>query len=341
MSEILDPNQSHVQSQGIAPVPTTSSDANTPVFDTDPRHWTYIAEGGSTIVFSYDGPRNHHVDGTVIRLRKYLLPRSDSAPSTSDGKTSQDTDDPTVDFQEHVVSRLIPPEFLPHLEHVQVERGWLERMVSIHDEQRPAKRRAKDGIDVERTRAVLATDLIGSKGWAVEIKVHLRFFNPFLTSFLINYDYARRIQPKWGFKPNTAFLAPTSCSIKSRVCRFCMKKHADKKLHPGAHVPAYCPLELYSSNPERIKKAMYALWDDWVQSKGSINMLRIFVNGRALDPSEVCTISLSKRSPFSLLTSSVLPRNPRLSSLLPKSIPTTPSPLTRSPLICGPSLRKL
>jgi hypothetical protein len=144
------------------------SDVDSPISETDPRDWTYIAEGGSTIVFSYDGPRNLHFDGTVVRLRKSLLSPAGVVPSASHEK---DADDPTVDFQEHVISRLIPLEFLPHLEHVQIERGWLGRMVSQHDERRPGKRRAKDGIDVERTRAVLATDLIGSKGWAVEIKV--------------------------------------------------------------------------------------------------------------------------------------------------------------------------
>lgn len=66
-----------------------------------------------------------------------------------------------------------------------------------------------------------------------------------------------------------------------------MKKHADQKRHPGAYSPVYCPLELYSSDPERVKKALYALWDDWIQSNGTINMLRIFVNGKTLDPSEV------------------------------------------------------
>ena len=66
-----------------------------------------------------------------------------------------------------------------------------------------------------------------------------------------------------------------------------MKKHADKKARPGGYVPTYCPLELYSSNPERVKKALYALWDDWVQSNGTINNLRIFANGKVLDPNEV------------------------------------------------------
>ena len=66
-----------------------------------------------------------------------------------------------------------------------------------------------------------------------------------------------------------------------------MKKHADTKLHPGAYVPSYCPLELYSSDPERVKRALYALWDDWIQSSGTINMLRIFANGTVLNPSQV------------------------------------------------------
>lgn len=80
-----------------------------------------------------------------------------------------------------------------------------------------------------------------------------------------------------------------------------MKKHADKKLHPGAYIPTYCPLELYSSDPERVKKAFYALWDDWIQSNGTINMLRIFVNGRVLDPSEVNTVPAYPRQTFSVL----------------------------------------
>ena len=164
-----EPDESR-QQQAVAP--PISSDASTPISMTDPRDWTYIAEGGSTIVFSYDGPRNLHFDGTVIRLRKSpLRSPSDTAPPTSNDTATQDAEDPTVDFQEYVIARLVPMEFLPHLEHIQVDRVWLEKMVSTHDGKRPAKRRAKDGIEVNRTMAVLATDLIGSKGWAVEIKV--------------------------------------------------------------------------------------------------------------------------------------------------------------------------
>jgi len=167
------PDESRDKSQTVvSPALASSSESSTPISQTDPRDWTYIAEGGSTIVFSYDGPRNLHFNGTVIRLRKSPLPSGhDPIPPISNEPAAQDADDPTVDFQEYVISRLVPAEFLPHLEHVQVERTWLEKMASVHDETRPAKRRAKDRIDLDRTRAVLATDLIGSKGWAVEIKV--------------------------------------------------------------------------------------------------------------------------------------------------------------------------
>ena len=79
-----------------------------------------------------------------------------------------------------------------------------------------------------------------------------------------------------------------------------MKKHADREAHPGAYTPIYCPLELYSSDPERVKKALYALWDDWMQSYGTINMLRIFVNGETLDPRKVNDVS-QKTSPVPLL----------------------------------------
>lgn len=66
-----------------------------------------------------------------------------------------------------------------------------------------------------------------------------------------------------------------------------MKKHTDQKARPDAYVPAHCPLELYSLDPLRVEKALCTLWDDWVRSKGTINMLRIFVNGKALDPDQV------------------------------------------------------
>lgn len=138
-----------------------------PLSETLPEHWTYIAEGGSTIVFSYSGPRNLHFDGTVIRLRKCLVAAQEGA------EVVEEAHDPTVDYQENIIQRVVPGEFLPHLEHVDVERQWLESIIARHESVRPLKRRQTDQIDLSRTKAVLATDLIGNNGWAIEIKVRL------------------------------------------------------------------------------------------------------------------------------------------------------------------------
>jgi inositol-pentakisphosphate 2-kinase len=70
------------------------------------------------------------------------------------------------------MSRLFPPEHLPVLRTVHVNRGWLESLALLHNNERPPKRRSVDQIDVSRTKAVLATDLLGGTGaLGVEIKV--------------------------------------------------------------------------------------------------------------------------------------------------------------------------
>lgn len=149
---------------------TEPSDA---ISRTDSHDWKYVAEGGSTVVFSYDGPRSPRFDGMVLRLRKSPRRSRSDVKAFDEEEDLNREDDPAVDFQEHVISRLVPTEFLPHLEHAEVEQAWLGKLIAAHDEERPEKRRVKDGIDLKRTRAVLATNLIGGKGWAVEIKVHL------------------------------------------------------------------------------------------------------------------------------------------------------------------------
>ena len=97
---------------------------------------------------------------------------------------------------------------------------------------------------------------------------------------------------------------------------------------------SYCPLELYSPDPERVKKALYALWDDWEKSNGTINMLRIFVNGKVLHPNEVYAPPTPSAP---LLIPSVPFRSPQLRVSLRRLTLITPSPLTRSPLIYEPS----
>ena len=140
---------------------------NVHVIDTQPSDWNYISEGGSSIVFSYSGPSNPTFDGTALRLRK--VPNHEHDTVIEPGQ--EEPDDPTIVFQHRVIQRLVPAEYVPRLETVHVERTWLEQLATSSEDRRPAERRAKDRIDLGKRKAVLATDLVGGAGWAVEIKV--------------------------------------------------------------------------------------------------------------------------------------------------------------------------
>ncbi|GJE89480.1 inositol-pentakisphosphate 2-kinase [Phanerochaete sordida] len=227
---------------------------------TSPRDWKYISEGGSSIVFSYVGPAHDSFGGTALRLRKALLSSPLDSPSLVIPPVD-DPDDPAIAFQHGVVARVLPEEYLPRLEAVQVSRAWLEELAVLAETQRPTERRAKDTIDLQRTRAVLATDLVGGRVVAVEIK------------------------PKWGFLPSPTHLAPGTAPVKTTTCRFCMHAQVrgarDADADP-AH--AYCPLDLFSGEPDRVRTALCALWDTWVSSSGTTNNLRVFVHGHMVRP---------------------------------------------------------
>lgn len=144
---------------------------------TSPDDWKYISEGGATIVFSYRGPPHPAFDGTVLRLRKtsHDLERgSESRPDSAPLDGEEEPDDPSIVFQQKVTSKLIAPDYLPRLESVRVEQRWLEALKAASEKCRPVERQLRDQIDVRRCKAVLATDLVGGEGWAVEIKVRVQ-----------------------------------------------------------------------------------------------------------------------------------------------------------------------
>ncbi|CAL1694416.1 unnamed protein product [Somion occarium] len=225
------------------------------VTSTSPSDWKYVSEGGSSIVFSYVGAPSPDFDGTALRLRK--VAHYPISPETIVSEDIEEQEDPTILFQCQVIQRLIPSEYLPRLESVDVEGPWLEELARLAEEHRPLERRAKDKIDVRRRKAVLANDLVGGSGWAVEIK--------------------------WGFLPNPTHLSPSTKVTKSQTCRFCMHSHLKTTEGEDASL-GYCPLDLYSGEEKRVRKALDVLWDAWVGSSGGVNNFKIFVEGHMLRP---------------------------------------------------------
>lgn len=161
--QILTGHTSHLSS----PMETN---ANLPdATKTSPADWQYISEGGATIVFSYIGTSNSDLDGMVLRLRKATSVQP--AELLDIHGRVDDPDDPSIAFQHECMDRLIPPVHLPRLEPVRVSPDWLKEFERYHTHERPAERQEQGGIDLTKTKGVIATDLVGGRGIAVEIKV--------------------------------------------------------------------------------------------------------------------------------------------------------------------------
>lgn len=242
------------------------------------------------MVFSYIGDPLLHPQfaGMVLRLRKISL--ESSAGDSQDGifldADADEPDDPMIEFQHSIMERLISPEHLPRLLSVRVEHEWLHDLVNLHDGYRPPARRKKDCVDLKRTKAVIATDLVGGNGLAVEIKVKRMIVLKTCIHLVLTSPIF--FQPKWAFLPSPTHLSPHTLPIKTRTCRFCMHAHYRSKGDDSGPV-SYCPLDLFSGDDARIQTAVHNLWDGWVSSEGSANNLRIFANGQMIKPINVST----------------------------------------------------
>ncbi|CAA7271604.1 unnamed protein product [Cyclocybe aegerita] len=231
------------------------------ILHTSPNDWKYVSEGGATIVFSYKGPPNPDFDGTVLRLRKSIVPANGAKRVAHASFAQEEPDDPTIEYQAKCMEKLIPPEHLPRLETVFLNKEWLRKLSDLKDALRPEGRRAKDEIDLNRKKGVLATDLVGGNWVAVEIK------------------------PKWAFLPSPTHLSTETKSVKTQTCRFCMHSHL-RSQEGEKVVTDYCPLDLFSGQKSRVLNAINSLWNAWLASEATVNNLKIFSRGKFLRPSE-------------------------------------------------------
>jgi inositol-pentakisphosphate 2-kinase len=136
---------------------------------TESEDWTYIAEGGASVVVRYIGEANPSFSGRVLRLRK--RPIGLTNPPT----TAPDLEQNVLKFQTDVIATLLPPGAAPSLHLALVEQSWLGRLAAYIEPSRPAERRSVACIDVTRPYAILALNLIDDTGVCIEIKVRLRY----------------------------------------------------------------------------------------------------------------------------------------------------------------------
>ena len=134
------------------------------------QDWSYIAEGGASIAFSYAGPFQPLVSGKVLCLHKSPHLPSVQSPHPHLG-TDEEPDDPSVMFQNTVISKLVLNTHLPDVQTVKVSSQWLQHLIDVAEPCWPIEHIVKDGMDMSKSRAVLVTDLIGGQGWVIEIKV--------------------------------------------------------------------------------------------------------------------------------------------------------------------------
>lgn len=73
---------------------------------------------------------------------------------------------------------------------------------------------------------------------------------------------------------------------KTQTCRFCMHDFMRSQKNQR-HVNNYCPLDLFSGNANRIRKAVDCLWEAWLYSSGNMNNLKVFARGETVRPDQV------------------------------------------------------
>ncbi|KZS90001.1 hypothetical protein SISNIDRAFT_458334 [Sistotremastrum niveocremeum HHB9708] len=237
--------------------------------DTVPSDWKYLNEGGRHIVFSYVGSPHVDFDNMVLRLRKIN-------PDEQHTLASADNTEFTRQFHDQIISKLVPAQYLPEMHTVQLDPEWLGALARQTEPARPAVRAAKDQINVNAKHGIVCADLVGGKEWAVEIK------------------------PKWAFLPNPNFLSPATFSTKTKHCRFCIHS-AVRSLKGKGAATGYCPLDLFSKEESRVRKALYELWDTWNSTDASTNNLRIFVSGTVTRPTDVSAIIQLQTSIYQMI----------------------------------------
>ncbi|KAI9597258.1 inositol-pentakisphosphate 2-kinase [Syncephalis fuscata] len=212
--------------------------------------WKYRAEGNANICFAYSG-HDHQLRGTLLRLRKRDVSKETAFQLASNEQSEYD---PLLElfYRQTVIAPLLGTEYVGDMRLVSVHTEFLNELAQICNHLRPQSRHGKE-IDTSQPYGLLTLD-------------HATFIS--MDTPTITFE----LKPKWGFLPKeTSEYAQEIHPEKFRACRFCMHQHLKAEKHLMAQskqantsvsdwLPShYCPLDLFSSDRQRVQTALNAL----------------------------------------------------------------------------------
>ncbi|KAI7905572.1 inositol-pentakisphosphate 2-kinase [Cokeromyces recurvatus] len=191
-------------------------------------YWEYVGEGNQNLVVRYIG------NDSIFKRKALRILKCDESeikiPTKHDILFKQQ-------FIERIIRKLVGHEYILLMQPVNTSSSFLSQLAQNIEHVRPISRRKKK---------IITTTCIS---FLMDDLTQLWPNSPSLTL---------ELKPKWGFKPSSPF----ANEIKKKYCRFCMHSHLR-----GDLLKEYCPLDLYSGDPERIKKALTILFMNIPQTK--------------------------------------------------------------------------
>lgn len=249
-----------------------------PCADTQPSDWTYIAEGGAHIVFSYRG-RSEAYATRALRVRK--------PSATTEPLVQAEENDACDRWRRNILPQLLPWQLLTTFSEVILEEWWYNELLAMADVVRPAQRKLATDLTAKGNRTgVLLEDLTSSEdaNGAIAVAIEIKVRYPVPGDLLLSRADVLPGKPKWGFLPCARHLQPPeSVSIKSHVSRFRLHQH----FRGHSDDPPYDPLDLFSGDKMRMRTAIDGLWTMWEISRGKNNNWKVFIGGKEISPEDV------------------------------------------------------
>lgn len=219
--------------------------------------WHYVAEGAANVVVGYRGPAVWpfvDVQGSGATLALRLPKRMTDGTNT----TAYQSTPPTDVFIERVLSHLFPRESLPFLRRIPLTgatQRFVQALAPKIESNRPVHRRAHSQIHVSSPYI-----------WAMRD----------LSQAADPGDLVVEIKPKCGFLPH---LPETAYPCKRHYSRYKMhrvykflKKHGTLPTY-AEFVQWYDPLDLFSGDADRVRRAVQALCREWAQGEGNMHVM--------------------------------------------------------------------